>query len=204
MKSEVLYKYRGLSNLELVLDILVDKRLYACHFEKLNDPMEGRYIYARGSLTEEQIEQIRGNKGAYNVLSLSATHNNLLMWSYYGEGHTGLVVGVKVTDKNVLQEPVHYVNDLRLNEIKGRRLSAQEIARLVLCKKLDAWTHEREKRVFKLENNYVDVEIKELYLGTKADKDKVALVSKIAEAFLPDVKIQKLKRKDLDSGSGLS
>ena len=37
------YKYRTLDNFQFVLDILVNKRLYAATFEEMNDPMEGFY-----------------------------------------------------------------------------------------------------------------------------------------------------------------
>ena len=39
------YKYRRLDNLEFALDILVNHRLWASEFTKLNDPMEGLFTY---------------------------------------------------------------------------------------------------------------------------------------------------------------
>lgn len=43
----MLYKYRGFNNFEFALDIFVNQRLYAATYKKLNDPMEGRFIYGR-------------------------------------------------------------------------------------------------------------------------------------------------------------
>ena len=40
--NEILYKYRSLDNWKFVLDIFLNKRLYAASFYDMNDPMEGR------------------------------------------------------------------------------------------------------------------------------------------------------------------
>ena len=138
-----LYKYRGISNLEFALDIFVNKRLYAANFQSLNDPMEGRFIYARGMLDKDELKEIRGKKARYNLLSLSETPNNMLMWSYYSEGHNGFVVGVDVSDEYAEIEPVNYVDDLKIDKTQG------EMAKSILTKKLKLWNHEKEHRVFK-------------------------------------------------------
>ena len=79
----ILYKYRGFASLEFALDIFVHQRLYAANFQSLNDPMEGRFIYQKADLNHDQITEIRGEKARYNILSLSTTPFNMLMWSYY-------------------------------------------------------------------------------------------------------------------------
>lgn len=45
MKKEVLYKYRGLSNLKRFLEIILNKKLYGALYTELNDPMEGSFRY---------------------------------------------------------------------------------------------------------------------------------------------------------------
>lgn len=189
--------------MQFVLDIFVNNRLYAANFKTLNDPMEGWYVYSKGSLTQEQIIHIRGSKAASNVLSLSASSNNLLMWSYYGEGHTGIVVGVKVVDEGAIIEPIKYVSNLKLREFAMSDLSHDEIALQVLCKKLKSWSHEKEYRVFKRLENYVRVEVTDLFFGLKADEDKIQLVSAVAKSLCPNINIQKMRRKDLDSQTEL-
>ena len=42
-----LYKYRSLRrNLDFVLDILLNERLYCANYTALNDPLEGYYVDA--------------------------------------------------------------------------------------------------------------------------------------------------------------
>jgi hypothetical protein len=41
----LLYKYRGLSNLRYVADILCHERLYCAPYTELNDPFEGFFYF---------------------------------------------------------------------------------------------------------------------------------------------------------------
>ncbi len=42
-KKQTLYKYRNIKSFEFFCDILINSRLYAAEYSKLNDPMEGIY-----------------------------------------------------------------------------------------------------------------------------------------------------------------
>ena len=99
----MLYKYRGFDNFEFALDIFVNQRLSAATYKKLNDPMEGRFIYGRNFSNRVNINEIVGDKARYMILSLSEKPNNMLMWSYYSEAHAGFVVGVEITQKSIIK-----------------------------------------------------------------------------------------------------
>lgn len=43
------YKYRDFGDIIHLTDILLNNRLYACSHEKLNDPMEGKFLYSGNS-----------------------------------------------------------------------------------------------------------------------------------------------------------
>lgn len=189
-----LYKYRGFANFELALDIFVNKRLYAADFQSLNDPMEGRFIYSRGSLDKCQLRKIRGQKAEYKVLSLSETPYNMLMWSYYAEGHKGFVVGIEVDDSDVEIKPVQYVDDLKIDE------HAQDVAKLILTKKLTLWSHEKEHRAFKRCDCFVSVKIKEVIFGVHAEQRQKELLTEIAKKFCKNVKISQVSRNQLETG----
>jgi hypothetical protein len=92
----ILYKYRSLGNWKFVLDILLNKRLYAASFATLNDPMEGRYFYFKDEVTRQFRAAILYQKTGWKICSLSKTATNTLLWSYYAGGHTGIAVGVAV------------------------------------------------------------------------------------------------------------
>lgn len=113
--NNVLYKYRGLTNIQYALDIFINQRMFAAEFKKLNDPMEGIYLYEPGKLSKENARKIYDQKSIYRILSLSEEYNNMLMWSYYAEGHSGIVVGVTVSEPDLQVRRVEYVNDLSMD-----------------------------------------------------------------------------------------
>ncbi|ACA86733.1 DUF2971 domain-containing protein [Shewanella woodyi] len=190
-----LYKYRGFENLEFALDIFINQRLFAADFKSLNDPMEGRYIYSKGMLSKEEISRIRGRKSEFKILSLSETAVNMLMWSYYCEGHKGFAVGVEVLDQGVSIEPVTYVDDLKLDKEEGG-----DIAKAILTKKLKLWSHEREHRVFAQGSPFVAVKVKELVFGINTESRQSELLTAIAKKFCPGITIRQLVRTDIETG----
>lgn len=190
----MLYKYRGFSNLDFALDIFVNSRLYAANFQTLNDPMEGRFIYYQSDFDKYQLKEIRGEKARYNILSLSETPANMLMWSYYAEGHQGFVVGVEINDNDVEIESVDYVESLHIDK------NANNLAKSILTKKLELWRHEKEHRVFKQHDAFVSVKVKELIFGVHTDERKKQLLSTIAKKFCPSISIKSLDRTSLETG----
>ena len=57
----MLYKYRTLDDFQFVLDILVNKRLYAATFEEMNDPMEGFYT-ADPDIPVESLDALKAEQ----------------------------------------------------------------------------------------------------------------------------------------------
>ena len=108
----MLYKYRGLTNLQFALDIFVNQRLFAASFESLNDPMEGHYVYEPGTLTRSQIRSLYGRKKELGIVALSKTPSNMLMWSYYAESNSGMAVGVEIAKGSSETVPIEYVDEL--------------------------------------------------------------------------------------------
>lgn len=184
--NKILYKYRGFGNLEFALDIFLNERLYAADFKSLNDPMEGRFRYSRHIKDRERIKETIIDKSDFRILSLSQDWNNHLLWSYYSEGHSGFVVGVKIKEgQNLTIREVDYVPNffLRENEINPEN---------ILSRKHETWDHENEVRV--LQHNYnespfVDVEIKQLIFGRNSEsqnKLKVDLLKRLVEKTFGD------------------
>ncbi len=187
----MLYKYRGLSNLQFALDILVNQRLHAARYKDLNDPMEGQYEYIKGTLDAWQRDEIFGQKNEYRLVALSETHNNVLMWSYYADSHTGMVVGVEITQPDAETLPIDYVDNLDID------LNHPDIAQRVLSKKLKLWQHERERRVF-VRQPFVSVNVRELYFGVGTPRPVRQLITSIANSFCPGIQISTMTKDDLD------
>jgi hypothetical protein len=187
----MLYKYRGLSNLKFALDIFVNERLHAADYKSLNDPMEGQYTLENGTLAPWQIEDIFSQKNEYRMVALSESSNNLLMWSYYGESHSGMVVGVDVLDAEADTVPIDYVENLNLE------IGHDAVAKRILSKKYVLWQHEREHRVF-VRKPFIEVKVNELVFGVGTEKEVQSLVTSIAKKFCPDVKVSQLTKDQLD------
>lgn len=196
----MLFKYRDFSNLQFALDIFVNKRLFAAPFESLNDPMEGVYLYSPGTLTPDEIKAIYTQKNKWHILSLSETFSNMLMWSYYANGHSGMAVGVTIVERpDVETRKVVYDDHLSVVGF------APTIAKEILIRKRAAWWHEREHRVFKLaspksKGSFVEVDIKKIVFGIRTDEALKGLVADIARNFCPGVEIETIKEKHLEKG----
>ncbi|MCP4229678.1 MAG: DUF2971 domain-containing protein, partial [bacterium] len=159
------FKYRVLEPWEYLLDILVNRRLYAAHFEDLNDPMEGTFTYTKTQVNPGFIRKLVEKQSRLRICSLSRTHNNTVMWSYYAAGHKGIVLGVEVDpgQEDVLSiEEVEYAERITFEAYHGS--DPDNDAKRILSKKLSGWDHEGEIRVF-TNLEFVGVRLRQLYLG---------------------------------------
>jgi|SRR3712207_176348 len=200
MPEPIFYKYRSLDNWKFVLDIIVNKRMYAAPFHALNDPMEGRYFYFGKDVTHGFRRAIYQSKRRKNILSLSETKTNTLLWSYYAAGHKGVAFGVRlpgVPDADIEIKPVTYDNGVYIGP-KEARLQPDAVALRILTQKQMPWAHEREVRVFSAEK-FVPVTLSELVLGCQIDSTDATLISDIVKRWHPRIKITRLDRAALDN-----
>lgn len=191
--SKMFYKYRGITNLERTLDVIVEKRLYAAQFTDLNDPMEGIYLYDDQVLTPFERGMITKEKLEYRLVSLSETHASTLMWSYYAEGHTGVVITVDLLGNSPGTLPIQYIGPRRIDG--GNSVDARGI----LCRKYKLWEHEREHRIFTHKDNlYVDVDVKEIIFGLSTPNSVKKIVEAVAVKFCPTATWRDLRREELE------
>ena len=197
--GEILYKYRGLEPWEFLLDIFINKRLYAASFQTLNDPMEGFFTYSQDKTSPSFIQQMKTHKSEFRICSLSRTHNNTVMWSYYAAGHEGLVIGVTVDEIGNNIAGVNKVTYAKDNIFRGFLGSdAETEAKKVLTKKLSAWKHEQEIRVFS-RGEFVPIKIENVYFGCQMTSEKKSLVRSLLERLDSKIEIHEITRSDLDS-----
>lgn len=69
MTQEILYKYRGLSNLKRFLEIILNKKFYGALYTELNDPMEGKFRY-NYKIPHGIIEALKDQKQKTYICSL--------------------------------------------------------------------------------------------------------------------------------------
>lgn len=190
------YKYRSLKNLQFILDILVNQRLYASKFMDLNDPMEGMFTYGENEIPDWILKVIASEKNNMKILSLCEAPNNMLMWSHYSDGHSGIVLGVELADSALNIDPIEYVDDFNLN------INQDDIAKALLVRKHAAWRYEKEIRVFVKKKSFVSIVVKELIFGIKTDNEIKNLITSVAKIFNPEVEIKTMTEILLNKGSG--
>ena len=178
------YKYRDLNSFKYFADIIIKSRLYAAPYFDLNDPMEGQYLFSNSdNFNQDMKDLLKGSKDKTRICSLSLDPDNQLMWAHYANGHRGVVIEVEVDLGKYQVREIIYDGPVRLNSIQPH--SAIE----VLSHKLEAWSYEKEVRVFITKGYYVDVEIKKVICGSRMSNPDYSLVSDLIKAIDPEIKI---------------
>ena len=184
----ILYKYRGVQGFRFFVDIIMKQRLYAAPYFDLNDPMEGKYLYSKGSSTLDEDERalIKGEKEKIRICSLSRDPENELMWSHYAEGHRGVAIGVEVdgTDyevKPIIYDGLHVLNRNTLN---------QNSALDVLSHKINVWEYEQEERVFVKKNHFVNVQVREVIFGRSMSNQDKGFIRELVEKIDPSIEVK--------------
>ena len=75
---------------------------------------------------------------------------------------------------------------------------AETEAKKVLTKKLSAWKHEQEIRVFS-KHDFVPIKIRSVYLGCQMKPERKRLIRSLLEKLDSEVEIIEIQRSDLDS-----
>jgi hypothetical protein len=205
MPVQTLYKYRALTNWAPIIDIIANGRLYAAPFERLNDPMEGRYYYFGDAVSAGFRKAIYQSKVKLNICSLSAARNNTLLWSYYANGHAGVAFAVQVKKRrssSLEVQPVTYDSWVNIGpqELKQQ---PDKLALRILTQKQQPWAHEQEVRVFS-RDTYVPITLTEILLGCNISDIDRELLTTVARKWHPKIKITKVQRSSLDEPDAVS
>jgi hypothetical protein len=83
--------YYGISNLQ-------NKRLKLSTIDDLNDPFD-LFPLDTTNLDVSNVEELVKNfRRAHAILCFSRNWDNLLLWSHYGDSHTGVCLGFEIPD----------------------------------------------------------------------------------------------------------
>ena len=215
----ILYKYRSLANLEHVFDIILNQRLYCSTYPELNDPFEGIFetINTRASLrlralgtlggnparirglaeslkTYNRVEDLGNNaNGKIKICSLSSDLNDVRLWSYYADGHKGIVFEIDFSGLEKKYK-VTYSEKLPWGTLPqdGTILTGHTSPQEVLSRKTNHWVFESEYRIIDEsehleEGKYFDIKgrIKAIYIGTRTSDIHRKLLNKIVPSEIP-------------------
>lgn len=198
-KKGHLYKYRSLENLERVLSIIIDRKLYGALYKELNDPMEGYFRYDP-KLDHTIVSNIIDSKQKTYICSLSEKGNIGLMWTHYANENKGCCIEVKVpANTNWKKLKVKYLKSLPIIQ-PGSGLEN------ILKTKASMWKYEKEVRYisplieYDAERPQLEVEITRVLIGCNVERSKCEHLEKIIKALDPTIEIVKMQKNWLDYG----
>lgn len=156
-----------------IVDLLLTRRLYCPRPSELNDPLEGlrgkslptptsssnarqslEHAVTFWSATAQEINR-------YRLCCFSGTPDSSLMWSHYGNGHSGICLELDLAGYEDKIVPVEYLADLA--PLDGASVSD------LLRYKAQHWSHERAHRLIfprDSEGKYIRASIKAVLIGT--------------------------------------
>ena len=196
-----LFKYRSLTDLKRVLDIIINKRLYGAKYLTLNDPMEGQFDFELSDdFQQDDLQKLFDERAKTLICSLSKTcnidniPNNGILWSMYADGHKGCCIEVEKDDSEWLEKQVYYADVPAIIDDKNVTIID------ILTLKNRSWIYEDEVRFINTNptSPYVKVKIKALYLGVKVTKEDVSFYTSLIHSIDKNIKVYQLKKEELN------
>ena len=172
-------------------DIISNQRIYCSNIENLNDP----YDCNIGS-----ADHLLGHLKKYGVFSASGPdHDEILMFSYYAGGHTGVCFEFDAETNNTIGETTFLGFARQVNYVKDFPVFTKKSIHRLPWTKYFVWQHENEYRVpadfdsdaspFRI---FKKDELVGIRFGLKVDpKDQEMIISWVNEANYPKIKFYK-------------
>lgn len=208
----LLYKYRSVTNVMNLFDILMHERLYCAKYMDLNDPFEGQFmavlqettgaapvaskppLIGKGRLTNDNriefrdIEKACGYR-APRICSLSRNPNDVRMWSLYTESHQGVAIEIDFSGiEDQVGQVIYHKALPKHGDVK------HPDPRAVLLRKTMQWEYEDEFRILLDKGNevYFDVSrrIKRVLLGARTSDAMKEMLLKVVPSHIGIVQME--------------
>ena len=180
--KKIYYKYksiRDLIDLDRILDIINNKRIYMPSYDELNDPFESYLVNFNLSCAGSSIIEAAGERPSiideifkkYGILSLTDNCRNQAMWASYANMYKGICLGFENLPE---VKPIKYIKQtenipkLNLEEIK---IKGEDIEK-ILMSKYSNWKYEQEYRLLSKDKFYnVENNLKLIIIGHRIDSN---------------------------------
>ena len=218
-----LYRFRAMSSIENVLDIIVNEQLHCAPYDKLNDPLEGVFLSV---IRNDSVLSNLGLSGSKFTLpnspptisqasvtdlpfanqtlvcSLSATMADIRLWSHYAGGHTGVAIEIEFDEPDELHE-IEYRDSLAefTPSLLGGPTSSD-----VLRLKTRHWEYEREFRLLTTEEFYpITGRITGIYLGLRTTELLAGVILRAVAAAIPVYRTKvNIRSLEIEQGAPLN
>lgn len=161
----ILYKYRNLANLKRLLEIIIDKKLYAPRYKELNDPMEGYFTYTKDVYPYRK--EINSLKEEALICSFSKSNLIGMMWIMYADEGKGCCLELEIEENTWDCIDVDY--SLQIPKIDN---PSKINIKTLFGYKSSIWDYEQEVRYIKRSKRRykLPVHVKKIYLGYAFDE----------------------------------
>jgi len=169
------------------LEDLERRRIKVAEFGDLNDPFELLSVELSDMALRTRFNRWRkGAAAAYGMLCFSSTWRNPVLWSHYGDRHSGICLGFDVPTE-LLQEVQYLPKRLPLAKLIDTRAAVDETVGPLFWTKFVHWKYEAEvRRIIRLGDAVKDgtryfwpfgkdLELREIVAGARCDIDEIRL-----------------------------
>jgi hypothetical protein len=139
-----------LTTAHYALDDIARRRVKVSLFHDLNDPFELLCAKVPTRNLRKGFKNVKDHiHGRIGVICFSTEWSSPLMWSHYGDKHRGICLGFDVPDEFAIEIKYIKVRDAAAAEaIASNRRPDAEFANRLMTSKYDAWTYEKERRLY--------------------------------------------------------
>ena len=141
----------------------------------------------------------------YGILSLSESHENILMWSHYAENHTGFVMCFDLLkDPDYFKGPIRVVYQDFYGEQNYYKYRNESVIASISTKS-SLWSYEREIRLIKQEvglKKFDKDSVCKIYFGVRSEEANISNLKSVLNREGYNVKyfIAKLKHGKFELG----
>ncbi len=205
----LLYKYKSLSNIQHIAELICEQKIHCSTLHDLNDLWEGKFVYSgvttkyrNGMSVDSSNTEVRSvydfpHLDTIKICSLSSCKENYLLWAYYADAFKGICVEIEFDNSLIASEQVREMDKLNKVSYKGFYIhkaasfddefnminSDPQMASLldIVTNKSKHWAHEEEYRLLtNLEKYTIQGQIRNIYIGDRSDPLSRKVVQKIA------------------------
>lgn len=178
--NKIYYKYksiRDLIDLDRILDIINNKRIYMPSFDELNDPFESYLVNFDLSYAGSSITSAAGERPAfiddifkpYGILSLTDNCKNQVMWASYSNMYKGICLGFENLPK---VKPIKYIEkNHSIPKLDSENKIKDKDIEKILMTKYNNWKYEQEYRLLSKDKFYnIEKYLKLIIIGHRIDE----------------------------------
>lgn len=173
---------------------LWEKRLKIAQYAALNDPFELLPFTQTDKDARKHTKMVvKVLSQGHGVLCFSESWRSTLMWSHYGDKHTGMCLGFEIEDNQYLTK-IEYVSRRLPSRIDfSKHLAGVDEPMLIRCLnvKYSGWKYEKERRLRVMLNEQRDgiyyssfnngMELREVIIGARSSLSIVDVAEAIGK-----------------------